>query len=270
MLSLLFPVHSTIPLYKMMTRLRSAIDFHLESVAVVLNTNEVVEGDLLVAADGVHSRVRARIVCPMTATQDPAKELHCFTGVCSFVPPDVKMVGFRTYLGDGCYFVSGDVGDGTQEWFAFLGSDSLPLGQVPQEPKQFLRQAFEGWCDGVTDIIEATAEERIATSLVEDEPSMPRSAYGRVALLGEAAHAHLPVIGQGGASAIGEAYELISAIQRCQLAESEAAVVPSRAAATGTDGEERAVWLDAAMEAYQQQLDGFSAKLLPELRGIYR
>lgn len=40
----------------------------------------------------------------------------CYTGISDFTPPDIEIVGYRVFLGNGQYFVSSDVGGGKMQW----------------------------------------------------------------------------------------------------------------------------------------------------------
>jgi zeaxanthin epoxidase len=60
----------------------------------------------------------------------------------------------------------------------------------------------------VTDLIAATLEEDVLRRDIYDRPPIFKWAKGRVALLGDSAHAMQPNLGQGGCMAIEDAYEL--------------------------------------------------------------
>lgn len=60
----------------------------------------------------------------------------------------------------------------------------------------------------VTDLIAATPEEDVLRRDIYDRPPIFRWTAGRVALLGDSAHAMQPNLGQGGCMAIEDAYEL--------------------------------------------------------------
>lgn len=74
------------------------------------------EGDVLVGADGIWSKVREQMV---GKTQAHFSGYTCYTGISDFCPPDIDTVGYRVFLGHGRYFVSSDVGDGKMQWYAF-------------------------------------------------------------------------------------------------------------------------------------------------------
>jgi 2-polyprenyl-6-methoxyphenol hydroxylase-like FAD-dependent oxidoreductase len=60
----------------------------------------------------------------------------------------------------------------------------------------------------VPELIAATDPERVIRTDMYDLPSLPSWHRGRVVLLGDAAHATTPNLGQGGAQAIEDAYVL--------------------------------------------------------------
>ena len=45
----------------------------------------------------------------------------CYTGISDFTPPDIDIVGYRVFLGNGQYFVSSDVGGGKMQVRAARG-----------------------------------------------------------------------------------------------------------------------------------------------------
>lgn len=59
----------------------------------------------------------------------------------------------------------------------------------------------------VTDLIAATPEDDVLRRDIYDRPPIFRWTAGRVALLGDSAHAMQPNLGQGGCMAIEDAYE---------------------------------------------------------------
>lgn len=84
------------------------------------------------------------------------------------------------------------------------------LGGVdpPGERKVRLMQIFGHWCDEVVDLIQATPEEDILRRDIYDRPPIFQWSKGRVALLGDSAHAMQPNMGQGGCMAIEDAHLL--------------------------------------------------------------
>nr|KYP43883.1 hypothetical protein KK1_034663 [Cajanus cajan] len=167
-------------------------------VTVELENGQKFEGDMLVGADGIWSKVRKQLFGPTEAVYSG---YTCYTGIADFVPADIETVGYRVFLGHKQYFVSSDVGAGKMQWYAF---HKEPPGGVdaPNGKKERLLRIFEGWCDNAVDLILATDEEAILRRDIYDRIPTLTWGKGRVTLLGDSIHAMQPNMGQGGCMAI--------------------------------------------------------------------
>ncbi|KAK9135987.1 hypothetical protein Syun_015317 [Stephania yunnanensis] len=173
-------------------------------VTVILENGKRYEGDLLVGADGIWSKVRKNLFGHQDASYSG---YTCYTGIADFVPPDIETVGYRVFLGHKQYFVSSDVGGGKMQWYGF--HNEPPGGvDVPNGRKERLLKIFEGWCDNVIDLIQSTDEEAILRRDIYDRIPIFTWGKGRVTLLGDSVHAMQPNLGQGGCMAIEDAYQL--------------------------------------------------------------
>ncbi|XP_031116309.1 zeaxanthin epoxidase, chloroplastic [Ipomoea triloba] len=184
----------------------NVVDFKDEGnkVTVILENGQKHEGDLLVGADGIRSKVRTNLFGPKDATYSG---YTCYTGIADFVPADIETVGYRVFLGHKQYFVSSDVGGGKMQWYAFYNE---PAGgeDAPNGKKERLLKIFEGWCDNVIDLLLATDEDAILRRDIYDRTPSLTWGKGRVTLLGDSIHAMQPNLGQGGCMAIEDGYQL--------------------------------------------------------------
>ncbi|CAL5187891.1 unnamed protein product [Lathyrus oleraceus] len=184
----------------------NVVDFvdHGTKVTVLLENGQKYDGDLLVGADGIWSKVRTKL---FGATEATYSGYTCYTGIADFVPPDIESVGYRVFLGHKQYFVSSDVGAGKMQWYAF---HQEPAGgtDTPNGKKERLLKLFEGWCDKIIDLIVATEEEAILRRDIYDRMPTLTWGKGRVTLLGDSVHAMQPNMGQGGCMAIEDGYQL--------------------------------------------------------------
>ncbi len=175
-----------------------------KTVAVaVTDSGRTYRGDVLVGSDGIWSKIRHQMIGPTEANYS---QYTCYTGISDFTPADIDTVGYRVFLGHEQYFVSSDVGGGKMQWYAF---NKEPAGGEDRGAKKDrLMELFGHWNDNVTELIMATPEEDVLRRDIYDRPPIFKWVDGRVALLGDSAHAMQPNLGQGGCMAIEDAFQL--------------------------------------------------------------
>ncbi|OWM82170.1 hypothetical protein CDL15_Pgr001744 [Punica granatum] len=190
----------------------NVVDFEDDGskVTVTIENGQQFEGDILVGADGIWSKVRTKLFGPKDAVYSG---YTCYTGIADFIPADIETVGYRVFLGHKQYFVSSDVGGGKMQWYAF---HKEPPGGVdnPRRKKERLLKIFDGWCDNVIDLILATDEEAILRRDIYDRTPVVTWGRGRVTLLGDSIHAMQPNMGQGGCMAIEDGYQLAIELEK--------------------------------------------------------
>jgi salicylate hydroxylase len=171
---------------------------------------ERAEADVLIGADGIHSLIRA-------ALTEAVPPVH--SGMCAFraVVPASAAPGFArrpaqsVWLGPGRHVVHYPVSGGELVNVVAVG----PAGGYVNESwtatatvAEFLAE-YEGWDDQLTSLIGA-ARPPGRWALLIRQP-LPRWTWGRVTLLGDAAHPMLPFLGQGAA----QAFEDAAVLARC-------------------------------------------------------
>lgn len=91
------------------------------------------------------------------------------------------------------------LGDGAAYWFATVRE---PAGGAAESELAHLRTAFSGWPDPVQQVLEATEPAAVSRNDVMDRALPRRWTDGRVVVIGDAAHAMRPHLGQGGCQAL--------------------------------------------------------------------
>jgi len=170
------------------------------AATVVLETGERLHGDVVVGADGLHSRVRGALV-----GEEPPRRAgyRVWRGIATYELPE--RIGV-TYLGRGAQFGLFPMSGGRVYWFASLNAaaDEPP----PASAHAHLMPVFGRSCPPIPAVIQATQDDTIVCTEIYDRKPLKRWSYGRVTLLGDAAHPSVPTLGQGACQAIEDAATL--------------------------------------------------------------
>lgn len=179
------------------------------------------KGDVLIGADGIWSATRAQMW--NEAQKGPGSGCTysgyiVFAGETIYQPEDYFEVGYKVYMGPKRYFVTSDVGRGRIQWYAFVAvAEGEEVPSDPLEKREYVRAAFQGWSSQISDLLDATPVTSVEDrSLYDRPPSLLKSwADGPVALLGDACHAMMPNLGQGGGQAMEDAHCILQKLKDC-------------------------------------------------------
>ncbi|MDR7350627.1 2-polyprenyl-6-methoxyphenol hydroxylase-like FAD-dependent oxidoreductase [Glycomyces algeriensis] len=179
------------------------------------NGQVTVDADLVVVADGVRSKLRAQLF-----PHYPGPAYAGYTVWRGLVPAEAAdRIGVPTRLsetwGRGSRFGSAPIGDGRAYWYAFENAEP---GAAHEHRVADLVSRFADWHHPVPALIAATPTEALLRNDVYylAEPLESFTA-GIVALLGDAAHAVTPDIGQGACLAIEDAVVLAAELSAAEV-----------------------------------------------------
>ena len=153
------------------------------------------EADILIGADGIHSRVREQFLNDGPPVD---RGYIVWRGISPTIPASIPAATAVEYYGRGKRFGLGPVGHGRLGWWA---SANTPITEE-------LPQLFKGWHRPVLDLIEATSPSSMLKTFASDRPPSKLWGRGRMTLLGDAVHPTTPNLGQGGCLAMEDAMML--------------------------------------------------------------
>ncbi|MFL6336060.1 MAG: FAD-dependent monooxygenase [Pyrinomonadaceae bacterium] len=157
--------------------------------------------DVLVGADGLHSRVRAQLL----GDGEPVyRGYTVWRGVARLEHAALQTGTASEIYGAGQRFGIGPVGLGRTGWWATANETEAVTESASEHAPKLLR-LFESWCAPVRELIEATPSEHILRNAAYDRPAAARWGEGTVTMLGDAAHPMTPNLGQGGCVAVEDA-----------------------------------------------------------------
>jgi 2-polyprenyl-6-methoxyphenol hydroxylase-like FAD-dependent oxidoreductase len=183
---------------------REVVQADGEAVARFADGSEV-RAEVVVGADGAHSRVR-EAVAPGARLRYSGQS--SYRAVAPFRLPDgFSGVGWEVW-GPGRRFGFSAIGTGEVYWYATLGAPPGERDASPAETRRRLDAMSAPFPTPVPELVAATDAERMIRTDMYDLPALPAWHRGRVVLLGDAAHATTPNLGQGGAQAMEDAWVL--------------------------------------------------------------
>jgi 2-polyprenyl-6-methoxyphenol hydroxylase-like FAD-dependent oxidoreductase len=192
-------------------------------VTVISDSHPVTRADAVIVADGIGSRLRGQLFPGHPGLRRIGR--MDLRGMLPN-PPGLDVTGLLASImidrRSGAMFGLFPVGENGLYWFTDSALRAPPPG--PDEARRQVLSLMADWHPAVPALIEATPPAAIYVDSIAclAEP-LPSFAVGRIALLGDAAHAMTPDLGQGAS----QAFEDAAAVARC-LAGAEPADVIQR------------------------------------------
>jgi len=177
-----------------------------EDVILHFEDGTTAVADIVVAADGIHSAARRQL---FPACRQRSSGQVCWRGICQADAGPWRQRGTEAWA-PGQRFGIVPISEGSIYWFAVV--NEKPGYDWAGLTKEGLLDAFQPFARPVLEMMENTPADCFIYSPISDLAPLPRWHSGRIALLGDAAHATTPNMGQGACQAIEDAYALASCL----------------------------------------------------------
>jgi salicylate hydroxylase len=201
----------------------SGFEQHGDVARVSFANGAVIESDLVVAADGIHSELRQNVA-------PPARPV--FSGSVAYrgLVPHARIPQWPTnawlmWLGKAKHFLAFPVRAGKMiNYVGFVPADAeMKESWLAAGDPDVLRAEFAGWDPRIATLLNQV-QATFRWALYDREP-LPTWTKGRLTLLGDAAHPMLPHLGQGANQAIEDGMALATILARANAKTAPAALL---------------------------------------------
>lgn len=171
------------------------------SVKIIFQDGSSAETDYVIACDGVHSVFRKKLV---PESHPRYAGYTCWRAVMDNVPSSVDLTETSETWGPGCRFGIVPVSKNRLYWFACINAKENDPAKRAYGITELLTH-FGKFHSPIPEILRHTENDQLIWNDIIDVKPLKQFAFGRIVLLGDAAHATTPNMGQGACMAIEDA-----------------------------------------------------------------
>jgi 2-polyprenyl-6-methoxyphenol hydroxylase-like FAD-dependent oxidoreductase len=182
------------------------------SVSVQLMDGSSIDAKVVVGADGIHSRIRQLASLGGEKRYSGSSSYRAIARGARLLSPELDHDAYEIW-GKGCRVGFSKIN--ADDYYWYMTFDSVPeKSYSPEERKIHAEKIFREFFPQWIGLLENTRTDAILQTDISDLKRLATWSSGRVGLIGDAAHASTPNLGQGGAMAIEDAYSLANTFQK--------------------------------------------------------
>lgn len=196
---------------------KNCVDFvqSPEQVTLLFRDGSQTVADYLIACDGIHSVIRKKL---LPESQPRYAGYTCWRAVIDELPSGLDRNETIETWGQGSRFGIVPLTENRLYWFACINAkQNDPVMRSFQIPS--LLVYFSNFHSPVSDILKKTNPEQLIWSDISDLKPIKKFAFGNIVLMGDAAHATTPNMGQGACMAIEDAAVLSNCLEQYETGE---------------------------------------------------
>jgi len=186
-----------------------------EIVVARFTDGSAIETDVLIGADGLHSRAREQLLHDGAPA---GRGYIAWRGVTPHLPKSLNPSTAFEILGRGQRFGIGPLGFGKVGWWASINQRVSEMEWLtaddPSVTREHLLRMFGRWCEPVAELIQTTPLSSLVRNPIFDRAPVRQWGEGSMTLLGDSIHPITPNLGQGGCLAIEDAAVLARCLDK--------------------------------------------------------
>jgi 2-polyprenyl-6-methoxyphenol hydroxylase-like FAD-dependent oxidoreductase len=186
-----------------------------DAVSVLLTDGSTINAKIVVGADGIHSQIRKLASLGGKTRYSGSSSYRAITKGANLLFPELNHDAYEIW-GKGCRLGFSKINAADYYWYMTFDSEpnktTSPKARRAHAESLF-RKFFPKW----TPLLENTQSDEILQTDIADLKPLKSWSSDRIGLLGDAAHATTPNLGQGGAMAVEDAYSLTAAVDKVGL-----------------------------------------------------
>lgn len=183
----------------------SNLSFREGQVQLTFTDGSEHQASTVIGADGIHSSAR-KVLFPRSSILPMTR--GCYRGVSDFVLPVPYSNKGIEFWHQGALFGCAPIEPGKTFWWA------ISAAGVARVEDEFLGDLFSGFPAVIQQLLSAKREGPVHYTVLSDLPLLPKWYHKQVCLIGDAAHAMQPNLGQGGSMAIESAFILADVLAK--------------------------------------------------------